>query len=392
MIEHIDGPNRLIYLDASTVNASIHPIDIYKAVRELRKTDEGLRTYKSFIRADGNVYKGGGKYTERYVTLLDGTRIVPYDISHVLSITGTLITDDGAEGVYCFHRLPLTVGVQVDIQYIPPQVEIITIQAGSGLDFTQNEMLEEIHSGAVRMVHVDPNNIVSGDGSPSNPFQSMSFAVGYASVKGILKIHVHSNCVLDVDVNGYEIVGATQPLIDLNGFNVGNTDFHNCQVTGSSAGSATYRECNIMHGTTGINGIYHSCALSGDVTVENGGYVIFSNSFSGIAGSSRPSISLNDSDTAQVAVRAFSGGISIKDMVVGCAVTVGITDGECRFESTCVGGDVHVRGVGFYENLGSVAVNDRAFVVRTSGGLTQEQHDKLMDTSTTVDTVVASQL
>lgn len=140
MIDHIDGPNRLIYLDASTVNVSIHPIDIYKAVRELRKTDEDLRKHKSFIRADGNVSKGGGKYTERYVTLLDGTRIVPYDISHVLSITGTLITDDGAEGVYCFNRLPLTVGVQVDIQYIPPQVEIITVAVGSAV--TEQDKLD----------------------------------------------------------------------------------------------------------------------------------------------------------------------------------------------------------------------------------------------------------
>jgi hypothetical protein len=133
MISHIDGVNRLIYLDASTVNASVHPQDIYTAVRTMRRTDETLREFKSFIRAAGNVSKGGGKFTERYYTLLDGTRIVPYDISHVLSITGTLITDDGQEGVYCFNRVPLTVGVQVDIQYIPPQVEIITVATGSAV-------------------------------------------------------------------------------------------------------------------------------------------------------------------------------------------------------------------------------------------------------------------
>lgn len=148
MIDHIDGTNRLIYLDASTVNASIHPIDIYKEVRAMRKSDESLRGFKSFIRANGNVSKGGGKYTERYVTLLDGTLIVPFDISNVLTITGTIITDDGKEGVYCFNRLPLTTGVQVDIQYIPPQVEVITIIGGSGLSSEQNDKLMAIPDAA----------------------------------------------------------------------------------------------------------------------------------------------------------------------------------------------------------------------------------------------------
>lgn len=130
MIASIDGENRLIYLDASTVNASIQPIDIYKEMRTLRENNESLRGYDIFLKAYGNVPKGGGKSTERYVQTINGTTIVPYDTSQTLTITGTIITDEGHEGVYCFNRAVLSPSVTVDINYVPPQVEVITVTTG----------------------------------------------------------------------------------------------------------------------------------------------------------------------------------------------------------------------------------------------------------------------
>ena len=130
MIESIDGENRLIYLDDSTVNASIHPIDIYKEMRTMRATDESLRKYDVFLKAYGNVPKGSGKATERYVQTINGTTIVPYDVSQVLTVVGTIITDDGNEGVYCFNRSGLSASVEVDINYVPPQIEVITVTVG----------------------------------------------------------------------------------------------------------------------------------------------------------------------------------------------------------------------------------------------------------------------
>ncbi len=129
LIDHIDGPNRDIYLSASTLGQNIHPIDIYKEMRTLRRTNEDLRKYDVFLSAFGNVPKGGGKATERYVRCNSGTRIVPYDTSHGLTIVGTIITDDGQEGISCFDRYPLSPTTIVDINYVPPQVEVITFNA-----------------------------------------------------------------------------------------------------------------------------------------------------------------------------------------------------------------------------------------------------------------------
>lgn len=153
LVSNIDGENRLIYLSSETVDASINPIDIYKEVRNLRASNEELRKYDNFIAGKGHIPKGGGKFTERYTILLKGTRIVPYNTSHVLTITGTIITDDGKEGVYCFNRSLLDQEVTVDINYVPPQVEVIAVQTG-GLNDQQNTLLEEIHSSNTNILNV----------------------------------------------------------------------------------------------------------------------------------------------------------------------------------------------------------------------------------------------
>jgi hypothetical protein len=108
-------------------------MDIYKEMRAFRRTDETLRKWNLFMRAEGNISKGGGKFTERYVTLLGGTRLVPFNSSHELTITGTIITDNGLEGVATFNRSGLTSTTVVDINYVPPQVEVIVVTIGSGV-------------------------------------------------------------------------------------------------------------------------------------------------------------------------------------------------------------------------------------------------------------------
>jgi len=129
MIANIDGVNRYIYLDDSTVDATIQPIDIYREVRSLRANDESLRNYDMFLTMRGGEKKDpdGITRTERYLVLLDGTQIIPYDTSHKLTIDGTIISDTGLEGPQCFNRIYLSDDVEVDINYTPKQVEVVTV-------------------------------------------------------------------------------------------------------------------------------------------------------------------------------------------------------------------------------------------------------------------------
>lgn len=127
VIASVDTVNNRIHLSASTVGVDLHPIDIYKEYRALRRTDETLRKFYPMMKADGNIQKTATTFTERYVTLLNGARVVPYDASHSLRVIGTIITDDGNSGIDCFDRLPLSTSVEVNIDYQPPQVEIIKV-------------------------------------------------------------------------------------------------------------------------------------------------------------------------------------------------------------------------------------------------------------------------
>jgi len=129
MIDYIDPVNRLVYLDSTTVDNTIQPIDIYREMRSLRASDKDLRKYDLFLTMRGGEKKNadGSKRTERYLVLLEGTFIVPYDTSHTITIDGTIISDDGLEGVQCFNRVNLSDDVEVDINYVPKQVEIITM-------------------------------------------------------------------------------------------------------------------------------------------------------------------------------------------------------------------------------------------------------------------------
>jgi len=150
LISHVDGINRDIYLSSDTVGAPIHPIDLYKELRTLRKVNEALRMFYPFLAAKGYDPKGGDKYTERYVVCLHGTRIIPYNVSHTITVVGTIITDDGQEGIACFDRTPLSPTTKVDINYVPPQVEVIRVSVGSGLTAEEHGKLMSIPTNVLR--------------------------------------------------------------------------------------------------------------------------------------------------------------------------------------------------------------------------------------------------
>lgn len=164
VIASIDGPNRRIHLHADTMGVETHPMDIYREMRAFRRSDESLRRYDVFLKASGYLSKGGGKFTPRLVTCQTDdngllTTIVPYDSDHILTIIGEIITDQGTSGIACFDKDPLTPGVEVDIHYEPPQVEIIEISTGGSLlTPTQSLAFEKMRKYHTNKMEIDAVN------------------------------------------------------------------------------------------------------------------------------------------------------------------------------------------------------------------------------------------
>lgn len=101
LIQSINGATRRIYLDAAYAVAgelTFHPVlHLYPEYKAQRQANEAVRPYDAFMAAYGNVAKGGGKYTPRYLMLLAGTKlVVPNGITKVW-ITGELLTDDASD-------------------------------------------------------------------------------------------------------------------------------------------------------------------------------------------------------------------------------------------------------------------------------------------------------
>lgn len=128
-----DGAARRIYLATN----SFHPIDLYREYREWRRADESARKWDAFMRMEGNLAKGGGKFTPRFLMLLsDGqgvlTKIVPMDSTHSLVITGEILTDQPNTDTDFIDTVSLSAASKVRINYAPPEAEVIVIDGTGG--------------------------------------------------------------------------------------------------------------------------------------------------------------------------------------------------------------------------------------------------------------------
>lgn len=131
LVASIDYAAKRIYLSASTMDADLDTLEIYREVRALRRTTEAHRAYKPIIVAGGNITKiTGSRYTPIYVQLLFGCRIVPYNSSHTIRLVRDTFTDSGTAGRDCFDRATLSPSVDVDIDVDFPEVEVRIVTVG----------------------------------------------------------------------------------------------------------------------------------------------------------------------------------------------------------------------------------------------------------------------
>jgi hypothetical protein len=141
-----DGVNRHIHL-ASGVT-SFHPVDdIYREYREERRTNEAFRVWEPFMRAVGNEPKGGGKFTPRYLLLLQGAKIVPFDEDNIITVEGEVLTDDQTDPVFFETLSP---GTTVVMNFVPPTSEIIAVGT-SGLTPEESQALTDIDTNVTTL-------------------------------------------------------------------------------------------------------------------------------------------------------------------------------------------------------------------------------------------------
>jgi hypothetical protein len=160
-----DFANRIIRMGV----ADWHPADIYREYRAYRAAHESVRQFAPLLRYEGNLPKGGGKFTPRYMTLLGGTKILPLDgaTAPVTNITGEVITDD--------QSAPLTYAgltIRPLVNYAPPAAEVIQVStSGSSPDQIAAAVVAALASSVTpaNLVQVR-GHAITGTGGNSDPW------------------------------------------------------------------------------------------------------------------------------------------------------------------------------------------------------------------------------
>lgn len=341
-----DGENRRIYLKQGI--SDYFPIDdIYKEYRNARGLEiSNIRKYNPLLKAEGNVPKGAGAFTPRYVVLLEGTKIVPFDETLQLNQLGDMITDDPDNDPTLYDISGLTVPKPIFIK--PSEAETIQLNSQS--------IEHSSFNGGVTIDIVNGESGVDGGtgtpiGTPLRPSNNEADAHTIALKNGFKKIFIIGDILLDdleVDWIGFEFVGesAIKTLITIDpSADVFNCEFYDCTVTGTLDGTSQI-ERGVTTDLDFVDGYIYKCAIGpGTITLGTSTICNIFSCYSTVPGTSTPVIDM--AETGVLALRDYNGGVLLKNYTGNGSHSIDLARGQIKLDSaTITSGTFVIRGIG----------------------------------------------
>lgn len=363
IIDSIDGATRRIYLKSGVSN--YFPIDdLYREYKRLRATDENLRKYYPLLRAEGNIPKGSGAFTPRYVVLINGTKIVPFNESLQLNQLGDMITDNPDVDATLYDISTLTVAKPIFIK--PSEAE--TIQLNS----TQIEYAS--YNGGVTIDAVNGTDSSAYPyGTPLHPCKTTANSYAIRVARGFKRVYLRSDLNLigipDGVLNGLDIIGETGNrrhtltvsnvlVTDCKATNIkvtgvfkngSTTQATDCEIFNSSNVNLRADNCSILAGTYESTDLTN-CILEGDIKIKSGGNmsgigIVFEGDFTTIDMQNSPSTVSLDVD---------SGYFKLLNSTTNCLAEFNLKGGEIEIDATCTSGEYYLEGYGTLFNNGTM--------------------------------------
>lgn len=345
IISSIDGENRRIYL-AQGVTEFFPIEDLYHEYRNRRRLDtDGLRKWEPLLRAEGNVPKGAGAFTPRYVVLLLGTKIIPYDEPDTLSQLGDMITDDPDTDPEIYDISQLTTAKTIFIQ--PSEAEVIQLNSKTIENSSFNEG-----------VMIDVDNLTGKAkpgtefpaGTPEQPVDNLNDLRSILNARGLIKVYVVGDLDIDDDKEWMRIQffgeSSIMSQIDIySGADVFNSQFFNATITGELDGLTQIEGC-VINGLDFVNGYVFNCSIGpATISVEAGATANIFNCFSAVPGASTPDFDLNG--TGVLALRNYNGGGRITNYNGAGSHSIDLNSGQIKMDpNTVTSGTFIVRGTG----------------------------------------------
>ena len=341
VVQSWDGTARRIYLLPDVTE--FHPIeDVYTEYRIERRTNEAFRNYNPFMEAYGNIPKGGGKATPRYLVLLDGVKIVPYDQNILIVTTGEMISDNPEVDPAVFDVSDRTNPVKIFLS--PADAEIVYVEIPSPIS-------DNLDYGGT--IHFDPTSAYSGIthpvGTRAQPVNNLADAKNLGALYGITELRAQNgSIVLDREFNGWKFkADSVQRLLDFNDQTVSSIYVKGMTVTGKMGeGNGFFDTCGLWD-ITNFHGNAIDCGIIGTISLEADTTNTLSHCVSMMAGTASPTIDMNVGNNCELSMRAYSGGLAITNCdSTGNIATLEYVAGKAHIDSsTNTDGYISVRGV-----------------------------------------------
>ena len=287
-------------------------------------------------------------------------------------------------------------GVGASINAILPTVGTQVVRTSSS-SATLQELADIQYSSFNGGVTIDLTSSYAGTiyptGTPRQPVNNMVDALSIANVRGFTSFFVLGDATIDtgLDYSGKVFYGESQTKSTLNvsaAAQVTGCEFYDAEVTGTLDGGARLKGC-LINTLNYVDGFIEQCVIQG--TIKLGGAAHFLDCWSGIAGASTPVIDF-DLTSSSLALRNYSGGITLRNKNGGQSVSLDISQGQVILESTVTNGLIEIRGIGKLTNnsAGTAVVDATNFLNPTSiadgiweavvdGTITAEQSLRLMN-------------
>lgn len=275
VIDYIDPDTRRIYLLPGVTE--YHAIDdIYFEVRNLRRTDESLRKWESFVESGGNVQKTPTTFTPRYLVMRTDdraitTKIVPdITVSHSLLVSGEQISDQGTSGAELIDKTLLPGGINVDVTLQPPGAEIIRLD---------NLLVESSLFANTVCINV-PNGYTGTGyhneipiGTRQAPSNNIIDGHAIADERGINTFSIMKSMTIsgeDFLSHAHKFIGDSSVAVTVTvdaSAEVSLCEFSEMGIQGVLDSSNVLRDCRVFD-VTYFNGSMQDCLFSGTVTLD----------------------------------------------------------------------------------------------------------------------------
>ncbi len=203
-------------------------------------------------------------------------------------------------------------------------------------------------------VTIDVVNGVAGTSYPTGthlqPVDNLADAYIIAVARGFDHFFVKGNLTIDAGdfSNDFTFRGENQirTTITINaGASVIDCEFVNCTILGTLDGGNIIDTC-ILSNLFYANGIIRNSLLNaGTITLGGNVTAHFLNCFSGVPGTSTPTIDMGGSGQG-LSMRNYNGGIAMINKTGTDAVSIDLNSGQVALGSTVTNGNIVIRGIG----------------------------------------------